>query len=768
MDEALAQAFGPERSEEIRQALEGLHIGADIDEIDIPGIIRRRIEIIFGAVSEELVQAFDILTQGATTAQMVETAVVLGNIFAAFEQGNQIFADTETVLDTVNALVNHFQHQGEELGETLQRIVAGMVLINELRDDNIEASTGFARMGEEFVAALGGMAEAITKTDRFIRIFSQTQSGLEVQLRDATQAVEDAFSAIGVAFDPSMPITLDEFNRAFLDVQNSLSAADLALWVEAGLSLADFIAVYEQLPEVIEEVVTEIEESVRDIEGLANTLASIRQRAVERGMSDYDVQVFRVEQGLSETIAALVAMGATEEELAFVREQARLDIEELAAAEQARLDAIAEAQEQALQDQIERDLAARERYNQQQEAALERELERIREHIAERERLQQEAEQAELDRVRDIQQFFQGIDNDIARQTMPDFEYQVRLLNQSYAAQVQQLIEMGGSEEDLRHLRALYHRQLDLLIQSEQERNERLAEQAEIQRQLAEAEEARLELARLAEIESIMTGISQAIDASGLEGLEREIYDISLATQAMVDRLVELGATEDELARAVEYGQQRIRQAREAALRAELDALDRLKDEIESLFGGLIERIRTDLRSPEQNYDYYRQQAEALAATIPFIEDPDELARIVREIERYTGLAWGLLDPGQQAAAGDAFIQFLEDVSRAAAEREAAIRAEAYEQYGIDDEWISAVSGAGTDFAAAAQTIDLAFSQFMSDALTLGPALQGFGTAVSAFREAVDTIDRAASKIDRAPGIAARPVLREPEGVVNA
>lgn len=84
-------------------------------------------------------------------------------------------------------------------------------------------------------------------------------------------------------------------------------------------------------------------------------------------------------------------------------------------------------------------------------------------------------------------------------------------------------------------------------------------------------------------------------------------------------------------------------------------------EDVNSAFGGGIENIRLSLLDDEGQFNFFKDIAESLAASLPSITDPDLLRDKLLEIEQRVGQAFGVLDPEQQGIVGKDFIKFLED-----------------------------------------------------------------------------------------------------------
>lgn len=129
--------------------------------------------------------------------------------------------------------------------------------------------------------------------------------------------------------------------------------------------------------------------------------------------------------------------------------------------------------------------------------------------------------------------------------------------------------------------------------------------------------------------------------------------------------------TADELTRAVlgfddtVEGLQAIREAgqawRQAAL-AILNDIESARQTIESSVRQSAQALRLETLTQDQQYEFFRQQAEALAASLDTLDDPEEIARVVAEIDRLAGAALGVADEGQRDQIRREFIDFLDDV----------------------------------------------------------------------------------------------------------
>jgi len=739
LDTAMSEALGPERTSEIASALQAVQDlgGGEIDEIQIQEIMHRRFEVIFAAIGGELESMFLSMSEGLDIGATADLALTLTNIFTSMEDGSRIFEDMATPVETVNALLDHFSRQNETLGETLDRLSVSMGLVTSLGLDHLEASTGFARFAEDFVTALGGMDAAIASTASFNQIFGSTQSGLYARGVAAGQRAESAFSAIGRGFSPADSPTLDEFNIAFMDVQSTLDAAGLARWVEAGLALAEFDAILQQLDQPVREVadaLEEVAEAARDAESIARALAPLRQSAAERGLSDLEVDILRSSNATEALIENLIVLGANEEELSFARLEGRRVIEELILAENARTDAAGEsARLEEMRSQQDADRRERERIADEVDRAAEEHARIVRdqdirslERLAEREQLAQQAQEAEAQRLSEIATIMASIADEQIVRTLSDAELALYRINTRYEETLRSIVELGASEQYLSIVRAEHTEALAQLARAEEQvlavEQERAKQEAERLAQEAEVSEQ----GRLGSIAAIMRDIARGAEEMGLSDLEAAILGIRRETQATVAALSDLEASGADVARAIEYGERRIWEARKNALERELAAIEGIGRAIDDSLSGFIESIRFSLRGDNQNYAELRERAEGLAETLGTLTDPARIDETVREIERLSRQAWGMLDPSQQQGMGSQFIDFLENVREISANQLEQARDQAAIRAGIDETFATALSEAGPMFSDAARS-------FREDAETIGGAASDFKAAVDKF-----------------------------------
>lgn len=93
-----------------------------------------------------------------------------------------------------------------------------------------------------------------------------------------------------------------------------------------------------------------------------------------------------------------------------------------------------------------------------------------------------------------------------------------------------------------------------------------------------------------------------------------------------------------------------------------------------------IETIQLSVMDTEQQYDYFTDRAEALAATIDGLSDPTEINDVVNQINELTNRAYGTLNQDQREDVSDGFIDFLEGVLETANNQLDEARSDAVDQ----------------------------------------------------------------------------------------
>lgn len=162
----------------------------------------------------------------------------------------------------------------------------------------------------------------------------------------------------------------------------------------------------------------------------------------------------------------------------------------------------------------------------------------------------------------------------------------------------------------------------------------------------------------------------------------------------------------------------------------ELQFLEQIKQasiSIDQQISNSIDNIRATQQTPEERFEFLTSRAEALAAGIGDITDPEELKARIAEINRLQAEAFGLLGEEQQAQLADGFIEFLEEINRRAQDQLAGLD----DRVGGDSESIvSRIGGLLETTAEAQQTLIDEFSTVIDQ---MGTAIDTFDASTRRF-----------------------------------
>ena len=168
----------------------------------------------------------------------------------------------------------------------------------------------------------------------------------------------------------------------------------------------------------------------------------------------------------------------------------------------------------------------------------------------------------------------------------------------------------------------------------------------------------------------VLDAVTRGFEQLGLtlpatrDGLWNLVQGLDLSTEAGRENLAGILALTDGLDKFFDI--------RQAAFDAEIQALlhiQSLAEGVAASLKALRDRIIGDTSTDEENYNRFKAEADQLVVDLSMMTDADEIAETVAEIERLTGLAWGLLDPEQQKRMGDDFLAFLDGVAALAIDR---------------------------------------------------------------------------------------------------
>jgi len=151
-----------------------------------------------------------------------------------------------------------------------------------------------------------------------------------------------------------------------------------------------------------------------------------------------------------------------------------------------------------------------------------------------------------------------------------------------------------------------------------------------------------------------------------------------------------------------------LEQFRQAALQM-LVVIDQVQKAVTQMISQTRENIVLSGMTAEEQFNYYRKQANELAKELATTTDPTRIAELIQEITRLTELSWGLLTPEQQAAQRQDYINYLDGIEKLANERLELARQETVNAAkAMADAVVSAIELAAQAFIPPANTMNQA------------------------------------------------------------
>ena len=199
------------------------------------------------------------------------------------ESGGGVLTDTMTIVQAL-------QMSGETLAQTYGRLLAETRLVDEVISSFggtlNRSGTEFVQFADDFVQLLGGLDQATQKWNTFATaVFGSV--GYITEARSSGK-VGAELAALGL----DATITIEEFAEAFREVSDSLDATALAAWVQAGA----------------------------DLGAIQNAMLSLQGMADGIDIGSMISQQQQLVASVNQQISMAAALGASEEELARMRE----------------------------------------------------------------------------------------------------------------------------------------------------------------------------------------------------------------------------------------------------------------------------------------------------------------------------------------------------------------------------------------------------------------------------------------------------------------
>ncbi|PUB82373.1 MAG: hypothetical protein DBP02_15075 [gamma proteobacterium symbiont of Ctena orbiculata] len=160
-----------------------------------------------------------------------------------------------------------------------------------------------------------------------------------------------------------------------------------------------------------------------------------------------------------------------------------------------------------------------------------------------------------------------------------------------------------------------------------------------------------------------------------------------------------------------------------------LNQISTIQQSLNNTLQGSIESIRLSVMDTRQQYDYFSDQAEALASSLANLTDPTEINETVNRINSLTNQAYGLLSGEQRAEVSGEFVDFLEGVMGQANDRLETERTRAAtESEQLRDTLLSAIQQGGEQLA---QQLTQSAQQQQQAAATLASGAATFAQAAA-------------------------------------
>ena len=335
----------------------------------------------------------------------------------------------------------------------------------------------------------------------------------------------------------------------------------------------------------------------------------------------------------------------------------------------------------------------------------------------------QRAADAEQARVDSIAGIVTGSAQAAARVGMTPAERQIQSLRIAMGRTIDQLHLLEAGEEALLAVRADTQAQIadiqaGIVAAAEAERQAKEDELAAREAALVEAANARIDLS--AEIlRTLDLGAAWARTQEGLGDA------IGRTGQALRDAMTGFDGSVQ--------GLESMRDAAgefQAAAISMLQSVAAARQSVEATLSGSIEALLVGGLNPADQYEFFAQRAEALAAGLDEMVDPAEIAATVAEINRLTNAAFGVANPEQADQIREEFIAFLEGVGGVADTLLADIESRTLDESdALADVVAPALVSSADKMASAADSMDRVSERFLS-AVTVLERINARGPAI--------------------------------------
>ncbi len=322
VDDALADMLTPEEIDEAIASIGQSGGKMEGDAVDVEGKIRERFGLVLDVMSDDLGEMFRDVGENMDIGDLAGLAVGFAELFTTFRDGAFAIEGIEGPMDAVRFVFDELRDDGQGMAEALQQMRVGFELLRRL--DMASFSRDAALLADGLIDSLGGLDAATAAIGEFrLRFFSATE--IMQQDIDATaDALDIAFGRVGLAIeDFSGEGGMDAFRVAFDAIKDTLSAEDLALWIEAGNALGIFTDATDTLADELQRLADAEQARLDSISAIVGGSAQTTARV---GMSSAERQIQGIELALERAIEQLLTLSASEEDLAAVRADAATQI----------------------------------------------------------------------------------------------------------------------------------------------------------------------------------------------------------------------------------------------------------------------------------------------------------------------------------------------------------------------------------------------------------------------------------------------------------
>ena len=247
LEETIIETMSPEKIDEVVEQLKQQTLQGNYSEAKIADFFQDRFAIVFNALEEGLGETFYQLTAGMNTEEVLEVATAFATVIETFNEGEQIFSDVSSIVDTINILMEDFVREGESMIDTLVRLAESAAIVAQFGfETGTVAGTQFA---VDFVDAFGSTGAAATAADAFFAAFYSEEENLQRIMEHRRPGLEERLGGLGFEGIP----TREEFRAEYERVRPGLTGDELAEWVKIGNELDAYIKMEERLAELREE-----------------------------------------------------------------------------------------------------------------------------------------------------------------------------------------------------------------------------------------------------------------------------------------------------------------------------------------------------------------------------------------------------------------------------------------------------------------------------------------------------------------------------------